>query len=70
MFSHDSPQTPHHLPGYVLGVAKDESGKTKTTTLELPLKLIVSDVDVVPNEKVIGPIIEFAERFQAALGDK
>lgn len=70
VFSHDSPQTPHHLPGYVLGVAKDESGKTKTTTLELPLKLVLSDTDLVPDEKVIGPIIEFAKRFQAALDDK
>jgi len=68
VFSHDSPKTRYHLPGYVLGVAEDERGET--TTLELPLKLIVSDIDWVPNEKVIGPIIEFAERFQAALDDK
>jgi len=62
---YDSPKTPHHLPGYVAGVKADEV--TGTIPLELPLKLIRSRRDVLPNEELIAPIIDFAHRFNNAL---
>ena len=67
VISYDSPQTPYHFPGSVLGVNNKEIGST--AKLELPILFVVSDVDFIPNEKVIGPIIDFARQFQLALSN-
>ncbi|HUT31567.1 MAG TPA: hypothetical protein VMX13_17385 [Sedimentisphaerales bacterium] len=68
VFSYDSSQTPYHLPGYILGVEADAD--IQTTTLELPLELVISSTEYIPDEEIVGRIIEFAERFQVALDQK
>jgi hypothetical protein len=66
-FTFDSPTTPYHLPGMTSGVKED----VETYELDLPLPLWQEYLNEAPNyrlnEETIGTIIEWGERFNAAL---
>jgi hypothetical protein len=67
VYAYDSPRTPYHLPGSIMGAGKAAA----YFEVELPLALWQdAPRQYRLNEEAITKIIEFGERFQAALGAK
>ena len=76
VFTYDSPTTPYHLPGMILGVKKG----AKTFPLKLPVVLWqeqgskpnvadrLNDIGYRVNEEVVTGIIDWARRFDKVLG--
>jgi len=67
VYAYDSPRTPYHLPGRIMGAGNVAA----YFEVELPLALWQdAPRQYRLNEEAITKIIEFGERFQAALGGK